>query len=268
MNEKELIEHFEHVRYQIVGYGIEATSPLPTSVGSGFILEHKGEYIFVTADHVANTHDNGVRLLNKNIFIQTNRCIKSSNGLWNVELVPLGGITYMTSLKVDMQSGIVSEQPLFDAAFVVLNGTAKNANYITPEIIFRDAHVQCGDNKERISSERIIEANTDDVYSVFGRVQFSLQKYGEQDILLSNLIFHTNLKYIGDQDDYYVLQYDKTVIVEEWKGLSGSPVLNQDGNLIGIACSVDNILHRLFVKKMRRVIPLIEADILTSKINK
>lgn len=268
MNEVELIEHFEHIRYQIVGFKIGTMSPLPTSVGSGFILEHKGEYIFVTADHVANTHDNGVRLLNKNICIQTNRCKQDANGIWNVELVPLGGITFMSSYKVDIEKGMVSEQPLFDAAFVVLKGTAKNASYVTLEINLNDAHVNCGDAKARITSDHIIEAKAEDAYSVFGRVQFKLEKSGDQNILLSTPIFHTNLKYIGDQEDYYVLKYDKPVIVDEWKGLSGSPVINKDGELIGIACSVDDIQNLIFVKKMKRVLTLIDADILTSQINK
>lgn len=268
MNEIELIEHFEHIRYQIVGFEIDTKSPLPTSVGSGFILEHNGEYIFVTADHVANTHDNGVRILNKNICIQTNRCKQDANGIWSVELVPLGGITFMSSYKVDIDKGIVSEQPLFDAAFVVLNGSAKSACYVTLEINLNGAHVNCGDAKSRITSDHIIEAKAEDIYSVFGRVQFKLEKSGNQNLLLSTPMFHTNLKYICDQGDYYVLKYDKPVIVDEWKGLSGSPVINTDGELIGIACSVNDIQNLVFVKKMKRVLTLIDADILTSQINK
>ena len=59
MDVKELTEYFEHIRYQIVYYPADMSTNLPLGVGSGFMLDYKGEQLFVTADHVVNTHDNG-----------------------------------------------------------------------------------------------------------------------------------------------------------------------------------------------------------------
>lgn len=76
------------------------------------------------------------------------------------------------------------------------------------------------------------------------------------------MIFHTGLKYTGTILDMAVLKYDKPVVVADWKGLSGSPVLNQDGKLIGVACSVDPIANTLHVMPIQKIKPLIQAEIL------
>jgi hypothetical protein len=54
-------------------------------------------------------------------------------------------------------------------------------------------------------------------------------------------------------------------VLAEWKGLSGSPVINHQGGLIGIACAVSSKTDEVWVKKIQCMLPLFDAEILTNK---
>ena len=268
MDIKELTELFEHIRYQIVYYPADMTSILPIGVGSGFILDYKEEQLFITADHVVNTHDNGIRKVDRNAFIQTNNLAKDDSGKYYAVLVSLTGVVFSTHFKIDVNTGNITELPLFDGAFVLMNEFQKNANYITNECTLNGAQVVYGEKKKHLDSGCICEANKDDEYFVYGRVRFSFEKgANEQVVLNSHLISHDGLKYIRDDGNYYVLKYSLPVVVDDWKGLSGSPVLNHQGGLIGIACAVSDQTNEVWVKKIKCMFPLFDAEIMTSKID-
>lgn len=264
MNIKELTEYFEHIRYQVVYYPSDMSTPLPTGVGSGFMLDYKGEVLFVTADHVVNTHDNGVRKVDRNTFIQTNNIANNEQGQFYVELITLSGIVFCTHFKVDLNTGNVTELPLFDGAFVLLNDFQKKAKYITNECTINEAMVKTGENKLRLDASCISVADKNDDYFVFGRVRFEYdQADNGQFLLRSRFISHDGLKYVRDDGNYYVLKYAQRVVVDDWKGLSGSPVLNHEGGLIGIACAVSSVSDEVWVKKIQCMLPLFDAEILT-----
>ena len=268
MSIKELTEFFEHIRYQVVYYPADMSTPLPTGVGSGFMLDYKGEVLFVTADHVVNTHDNGVRKIDRNAFIQTNNIVINENGQFYVELITLSSVVFCTHYKVDMNTGSVKELPLFDGAFAVMNDFQKKAKYITNECIVNGATVKTGEKKLHLDESCITDADKNDDYFVFGRVRFEYdQTDNGQVILRSRFISHDGLKYVRDDGNYYVLKYSQPVVVDDWKGLSGSPVLNHNGNLIGIACKVSSVSDEVWVKKIQCMLPLFDAEIMTSRIN-
>lgn len=268
MGIKELTEYFEHIRYQIVYYPSDMSTPLPVGVDSGFMLDYKGEVLFVTADHVVNTHDREVRIIDKNAFIQTNNIAKNEQGMYYVELVTLSNVVFCSHLKVDMNTGNVTELPLFDGAFVLMNDFMKNVQYRTNECSLNGAIVPVGEKKLHLDSSCICEPSNDDEYFVFGRVRFAYDQADNGQVLLrSQLISHDGLKYVREDGNYYVLKYSQHVVVDDWKGLSGSPVLNHQGGLIGIACKVSDVTNEVWVKKIQSMLPLFDAEILTSKIN-
>lgn len=270
MTNQELISLFEHIRYQIVVFPKDTTSPLPQSVGSGFMLDYKGLTFFVTADHVVNTHDNGVRKIKDNmIAISTNIPVIEDERLQTM-MIPIGGFYFFDQLKVDVDKGTIDNMPLFDAAFSILQDWQINTECITCEVKIEGANVSIGEKKIHIKDTDIISANNEDVYSVFGRVRFSLVEINGTVVLNSQQTFKTGLKLVGEDDsqNYYILQYPDEVIYEDWAGLSGSAVLNQDGKLIGIACSVSTSGNRwVWVKKIQRVLPLMDAAILENNNN-
>ncbi len=265
MTNQELISLFEHIRYQIVVFQKDAKSSLPQSVGSGFMLDYKGETFFITADHVVNTHDHGIRKVEDNtIAISTNRPTMINRKLQTI-MVPIGGFYFFDQFKLDVNNCTINNMPLFDAAFSLLHEWQINTEYITCEVKIEGANVPIGERKIHLKESDIIEANIEDVYSIFGRVKFSLGRIENAEVLNSEQTFKTGLKLYGEDtsQNYYILQSPDVVIYEEWAGLSGSAVLNQDGKLIGIACSIDTSGTRLiYVKKIQRVMPLMDAAIL------
>ena len=270
MTKQELISLFEHVRYQIVVFPKGTASPLPESVGSGFMLDYKGRTFFVTADHVVNTHDNGVRKIKDcTITISTNIPALIGGKLCTM-MIPIGGFYSFYQFKVDINNGSIGNMPLFDAAFSILDDWQIKKVCITCEVKVEGADVPIGDSKIHLKEENIIEANNSDIYSVFGRVRFALQKVGDNEILVSQQTFKTNLKLVGEDStqNYYILQSPNPVVYEDWAGLSGSAVLNQDGKLIGVACAVDTSGSRfVYVKKIRRVLSLMDGAMQTEQIN-
>ena len=123
-----------------------------------------------------------------------------------------------------------------------------------------------GEKKKHLDSSCICVADKDEDYFVFGRVKpkFVLDPSG-QIVMQSELISHDGLKYVRDDGNYYVLKYSKPVVLAEWKGLSGSPVINHQGGLIGIACAVSSKTDEVWVKKIQCMLPLFDAEILTNK---
>lgn len=262
MTDTELIHYFEHIRFQIVVFDNPSLSLFPNSAGSGFVLIYKGKSFLISADHVVNIHDNGARKINDGriVAIQTNQ-IENQTSV----LIPIGGFYFFDEFKsVDEK---IKNMPLFDATFSILREeTVKNIQEkcITSEVKINGANVSYGEQKYFLLESSIITANKEDVYSVFGRVKFKPKKQNGITYLVNQLIFHTGLKYAGEDDNYYILQYSQDVILKDWSGLSGSAVINQNGNLIGIVCSVDiSGNRRIWVKKIRTLLPLMDAALLT-----
>lgn len=263
MTNKELVEYFEHVRYQVASFLRNPKSPLPQFSGSGFILDFEGHKIIVTAGHVATSHHGGAFSDNKLLTIQTNSIYKDEGtGQRGCILVSVGGVVSATAHRVDMATGDIRIIGVIDVSFAQLDSTRANAPFVTQRITIEGANVQYGEPKQCISYNDVIEVNHEDEYSVFGRVHLNFSNSNGQYVLNSEVIFHTGLKYTGTIRDMVVLKYNKPVVVADWKGLSGSPVLNQDGKLIGVACSVDPIANTLHVMPIQKIKPLIQAEIL------
>lgn len=263
MTKKELVAYFEHVRYQVACFLRNSKSPLPQFSGSGFILDFEGHKIFVTAGHVATSHHDGAFSDDKLLTIQTNTiCQDEGTGQAGCILVTVGGVVSTTAHRVDMATGDIRTIGVVDVSFAQLDSTRTNAPFVTQRITIEGANVQYREPKQCISYDDVIEVNHEDEYSVFGRVHLSFGNSNGQHILNSEVIFHTGLKYTGTIRDMVVLKYGKPVVVADWKGLSGSPVLNQDGKLIGVACSVDPIANTLHVMPIQKIKPLIQAEIL------
>ncbi len=266
MTSEQLIPYIEHRRLQLVAFKENTPKNLPSSVGSAFILDYKGESFILTADHVVNTHDNGTRVLDKSIYVQTNRVRKEANGLFSCELLSMGGVTFFSQFSVNPSTGDINVSPLFDAAFVRMNDLQKSIGAVTIESDFNGVHINAGESIVHYQETDIALPSKTDRYFIFGQIKPRYIACGQQMCLIMPLTFKQELEFIGEDTNYYILKTNDITIYDDWGGLSGSAVVNQDGKIIGIACFIVNGGHWLFVKKIQSVTPLMEADILTNKL--
>lgn len=266
MTPEQLIPYIEHRRLQLVAFKDDKPMIFPSSVGSAFILDYKGESFIITADHVVNTHDNGVRVLDRSTCVQTNRVRRETNGLISCELLSMGGVTFFSQFFVNPSSGKVNASPLFDAAFVRMNELQKSIGAVTIESDINGVHINAGDPIVHYQETDITLPNATDRYFVLGQIRPKHILCNQQDCLIMPLTFKQELEFIGEDTNYYILKTNDNIVYEDWGGLSGSAVVNQEGKIIGIACSVEVGGHGIFVKKIQSLLPLMEADILTSKL--
>jgi hypothetical protein len=253
MDDKDLQKYLEQVRFQLVVFDDYPTKRVPNGMGSGFILDYKGRSFFVTADHVVNTHDNGKRLINsaKMIAIQTNVISGNSSAV-----IPLGGFNYFS--KFNLEEGALTNEKLIDVAFCEL--TANNINDINTYCKTANPDISVHEEKLHIPSDSITSANLEDIYTTYGDVKGDLVPFLGTMQLRSIPKFHTGLKFVCEKNQYYELKYPK-VNNEEWHGISGAPVLNQDGKLIGILCAGNSVNDILYVKTIQSVINLIDVTL-------
>lgn len=269
MSNKELIEYFEHVRYQVAGFDKKQKSEIPQFSGSGFILEHNGLKVFVTAGHVATTQTDGTIEYDKNVLVQTNSIYYDTElNRYCCCLVSCSEIVTISAFHFDPITMGLGHESVVDVVFTIFDEVRSNAPFVTQKIDLESACVKYGEKKGFFKSTDIATVSTTDTYAVFGRVKLFFEKVDENNVLQSTVIFHTGLKFVYETKDMYELQYDKPIIIDEWKGLSGSPVLNQYGKLLGVACSVDPFANTLSVMKIRNVLSYIEAEIKTSGLSK
>lgn len=261
MTYNELINLFERIRYQLVAFPYGAQIGVPTSVGSSFMLDYKGYTFLMTADHVVNTHDKGVRRLDKTVAIQTNR-LRIENGRPECELVGLTNVEFFSQFNVNLNTGDVNPMPLFDAAYSILSEDTLAKSFVTPQIDFNDVSINAGTPKQHLQEACITMPSADKEYCVFGRIKFRLENIEGVNVLWSELTFKKGLKFIGEKDGYYLLKSPIDFVYEDWAGLSGSAVLDTDGNLIGIACAVKVADRIILVKKIQLLLPLMQASIM------
>lgn len=267
MSNKELIEYFEHVRYQVAGFDKNRKSDIPQFSGSGFILKHNGHKVFVTAGHVATTQSDGSILYDKNVLVQTNSIYYDTDlNRYCCCLVSLNEVVTISAFRFDPISAAIGKEGVIDIAFSVFDDARSNAPFVTQKVDIDGAFVPYGEEKVCLESSNAIVASPTDNYAVYGRVKLYFEKVDGENVLQSKVVLHSHLKFAYETKDMYVLHYDKPVIISEWKGLSGAPVLNQDGKLLGVACSVDPITNTISVMKIRMVLSFIDAEIKSSKL--
>ena len=63
-----------------------------------------------------------------------------------------------------------------------------------------------------------------------------------------------------------LLNSTEDIIYNEWAGLSGSPVLNQNGKCIGVLCSVNEGTKSVFVKPFSKILTFLDVIILQEQI--
>lgn len=226
--------------------------------GSGFFLNYANRLFFVTADHVlqCNNYKVKARIFKEDyLFIANN--VMTNDGVASA-YTPLGGFYYFdkynfASILDENHADIDgnAKPDMQDYAFC-LRKNEFQCPFLTHALIDDNQQVVVPEKKEKliISHEIITEPRKEDYYIIAGVVMVQIV---DNQINRCNAV-HQDLKYERMQDDLIVLKYPEKVIYEHWAGLSGSPVLNQKGKLLGMAIRVNCKKNEVIVVPMKKIL--------------
>lgn len=226
--------------------------------GSGFFFQYRDKMFLVTADHVSHSDDfdEGKRL-GKDYYLWVFNNISSTIEL-STMLTPIGGLFSFDQLNTEDELSF-DIPDMKDISFAMLPNSFKHP-FLTHELkIDKDVIVEAGKEKLFISSECVAELSDTDYCLIEGCVKWDIKN----GITLPRYnVFHQDLKLERiNEDGYYILKYPNPVIYEEWAGLSGGPVFNDKGNLIGMAISVYEENATICVIPIKKITDLIDLAI-------
>lgn|GEM_PF-832542 len=231
----------------------------PVAFGSGFIVEFNGINFFVTADHTIHLDDyeeKEERTWKDYVVSIFNNYSPLENFLSTV-VTPLGGFYYMEQFHLDKPNTM--PKPV-DITVCVMKQKHFQYPYLTTGINFSESDkINPGEQKYKIKPECFAEPNTNDTYCVFGAVKTEIR-----DNIKVNREFTLkhSLKFVSKNGDFYLFNTPTEISdKKDWKGLSGSPVLSEIGDCVGVICDVLENSQSIWVMPISKVKMLIEVAI-------
>jgi len=252
--------------YQIVISREKSFQSAPIAFGSGFFLNYKDSLFFITADHNIHIEDHKLNeRIGKDNFLSILNNISDKNTFTTL-LTPIGGFYYMESFDISKED---LNPQLIDVAISLVDRTKFKAPFFTDEDIRdKEGNIIVAPNEQKFDflEEHIINTpSREDSYYIYGRIKPQFKGL----FLHRELIFKKDLKYIDKYGRYLLLNTKKRIIdYEDWAGLSGSPVLNQEGKCLGVLCSIIEGTKSVFVKPFAEIIPLLDMILIQEGITK
>lgn len=245
--------------YQVTISKEKSFQSKPIAWGAGFFINYRGELFFITADHNIHIEDhkkNERTGIDNHLGVLNNVTDRSK---LSTMITPIGGFYYMESFDISKED---LNPQLIDVAISLVNRELFEAPFLTDEDIKdHDLHSLVSPNEEKFEflDEHIIEPSCEDLYYIFGKIKPEFKGL----MLHRENTFKNNLKYIDSYGNYLLLNTEEEISdYDDWSGLSGSPVLNQEGKCIGVLCSVTEGTKSVFVKPFKKIIPLLDTIIL------
>lgn len=260
-----LLEVISRTRFQVFTFpkGTVSMEKMPIGAGSGFMLNYRNTLFFVTADHVAHPLDykNEERQWrDQDMVIVNNYIEQNENGIPTPICTPIGNFYYFDKGHFDSKDISFETKP-FDVTFCVMTEDRFSRPFKNiPFIVLNGEDVPGDLDMFSIPSEAIVLADHQHTYMVYGNTQFRLSPNDPSHLTWTPKL-HEDLRYIGDNGDYYVLNPNYLVIDEEWMGISGAPVLDNEGGLIGILCGGNKDRNEIYVLKISHVTKLMDYTI-------
>lgn len=262
-----LLELLTRTKLQIFTYEQETMkkNAYPNGMGSGFFFLHKDRMMLVTADHVCHPFDHEPgrtqRVFeDKDVALVNNWVEKDANGVDMPILTPVGGFYYFDKFKVDIDKGIVGDFKPFDATFAILGKARFQKPFKNEGLqVVNGPTIPAGLDMIPIPTDAVVEPEENDRYICYGHTNFGLAEDGVH--LKWDTTIHEEMKYKCDCGDYYVLTPSEAIVNKDWEGISGAPVLNQKGGLLGILCGGDPVHNDIYVLNMKKVLSLIDTTL-------
>ncbi len=236
----------------------------PLSFGSGFIVDFDNERFFVTADHTVHLDDynngRGERKWEDYVVSIFNNFNPPGNFLSSV-VTPLGGFYYMEQFHLNKPD----ETPTpVDISVCKMRPLHFQYPFLTDEVRFTGETISAGENMMTIKKECFKDPQTDKNYFIFGKIKTCIND-GIRLTRVSTL--KECLRFQLKAGDYFL--FNTPAIIEdekEWEGLSGSPVISEDGACVGVLCSIKRDTKSIWVMPIAWVRMLIEVAIQQEKL--
>ncbi len=235
----------------------------PIGFGSGFMVEYNQKVFFVTADHVVHPDDYDCNeRTGTDYVVSIFNNVRPETDFLSTIVTPLGGFYYMDRFDLKKPDDALE---LFDVSVCIMKEKHFQYRFLTDEVRFNDFTVNAGEPKFRIPSELFAEPSKDKMYFVYGKIRTELKG-----IILHRLdTLKEELKYIDKVGDYYLLNTPDVISdYEDWAGLSGSPVLNDTGECIGVLCAVTKNTNSIWVMPISMVKMLMDIAINQEELTK
>lgn len=248
----ELHEYLIRSSYQIV-VSTDSELKVPNAFGTGFVIKHNESYFFITALHNVNTELNHFH--NNSIGIFTNSVNKA-----NAEIYRLG--EYYTFETFDLNSNNLIGEVL-DVVIYPLNLMDIQQKFYTQEVIFNEVII-CDGKLEKIyiNTLSICDPDMNDEFFIFGTVKL---KFNEIYLDPENTIKEFKFKNINKDGSLLFYNNEEIMDSNDWKGLSGSPIINQDGKCVGMLLSVLERSKSIFAFPIKSIVPYLDILINRAK---
>ncbi|MFC0427281.1 hypothetical protein [Chryseobacterium scophthalmum] len=245
--------------YQIVISKEPTFQSNPLAFGSGFFMNFKDKLFFITADHNIHIEDHQINeRTGVDNYVGIFNNISDRNNFSTI-ITPVGGFYYMESFDISKNNLNIQ---LVDVAISMVDREKFEAPFFTDENIpDQDENLIVSQNQQKFEflEEHIVEPSGKDTYFIYGKIKPNFKGL----FLHRDITFKNNLKYINSYGDYLLLNTDKEISdYENWAGLSGSPVINQDGKCVGVLCSINEGTKSVFVKPFSKILPFLDTIIL------
>lgn len=263
--------------------------------GSGFLLNHNGHLFLVTADHVIHPDDHDANNENAqrkhtdySINIITNRIAK--NNLCS-ECLNVGGFYYFTEHKFDKIDEI-KESPkiidkiinddinvddeslpigvripgLLDVAISELK-TPLKCPLLSNQVVLHNGEIliEHGTSKLIINTQCIKSFNCNSKYLVAGVIKNDIKnsiKLIRENVIHGDLIFES-----FDNNGYAILKTNEEADIKRWEGLSGAPILDENGYLAGMLIRGPLTEQYLTAVPIDKIINFLDVIISNEEIN-
>lgn len=238
----------------------------PIGFASGFIVEYNGDKFFVTADHTIHIDDynEGIeeRTWKDYIISIFNNYTDPENCLSTV-ITPLGGFFYMEQLHLNKPDNL--PRPI-DVSVCKMKSIHFQYPFLTDQVTFANEEtIKVGEQKFTIKKESFSDPVEYTNYFIFGKIRTKLIDNIRMD--WQNTL-KESLKFAAKTGDFYLFNTpDLITDDEEWEGLSGSPVISEDGDCVGVLCDVLKNSNSIWVMPISKVKLLIEVAIQQEKVN-
>lgn len=228
----------------------------PQAYGTGFMVLYKGRTFFVTADHIAHVkdHDLKQRTGEDNVVGVHTYTRKELSA----QVIQLSETFYAEKYSIK-----TNKTELVDVCVTPLTPEQQATPFFTLTIDLPERTIEKGEQMLILSEDGFSEPNENDTYYVCGHTRPHIKN----GIFIEyQKAFKGNLKFrLRDGDHLLFKTEDVITDYDEWAGISGAPIFNQEGKCAGIITSVNKDSKMVWGYAVETIIMLMDLAIAESK---